>query len=238
MSRKKEGAGLGSGGRASQQRQAVRRPECGCCAPGRLQSPEPTRVSTTEVPWACQELVLRLDTPGHPGRPPGPGPGGQQPHRCEPRAELPLRASASSPGHGPTACSSRRLQGAACTCPLPSAGPRPPAVALSLPTPHLRAHLSAFSPLGLSPRPSPAAQSVHPSQPGHPGLSRADLKLDQALSQLLPARLLMVFPATGNFPCCADCKLVPWEIPFFSRPCIESVKEPRWLCLRATVPQV
>lgn len=82
MSRKKERAGLGSAGGASQQRQAVRSPERGRRVPGRLQSPEPTRASTTEALWTRQELEHRLNTPGRPGRPPGPGPGGQQPHRA------------------------------------------------------------------------------------------------------------------------------------------------------------
>lgn len=169
-------------------------------APGRLLSPEPTRLSTTHVhAGPAESSRSETEHPGGPGRPPGPGPGGRQPHGCQPWAELPLRASASSPGCGP-----------ACTCRLPSAlcGPQATSSAPALPTQHQRAHRSAFSLLDLSPRPFPL-RTVRPSIPAWTlGAELCTSQTWPAHSQLLPASLPMVFPATVNSPCCADCKPV------------------------------
>lgn len=129
--------------------------------------------------------------------------------------------------------SSHQRQGAGCTCPLQAPGHQQ----RHLPPPSTRGPI--IQPLARSvchrDLPSPHSPSVRPSQPGHLGLSRADLKLDQAHSQLLPARLSRSseLPLLCRQQACGPGKfpsfLVPASNP--SRNPVGSVLEP--LCLQA-----
>lgn len=123
MSRKKERAGLGSwgeGGHPNSSRQCGDLSASPCAGTAAVVGA--TRVSTTEALWASPHfLALRLNTRA-PGRAsPGPGPGGQQPHRAAglrgfrflTRTWTCCLLLASSPG---------QRQGAGCTCPLQAPG--------------------------------------------------------------------------------------------------------------------